>query len=78
MISLLAAAQKAGPQPNGFVMTGAVPRESEVIQKLVAAVTTPSSAEPEEQNNVAKAGIRLQHLGPLVHQAQQVCCCAGS
>ena len=45
--------------------------ECEVIQELVTAAT--SSAEPEEQSDVAKTGIRLQYDGPLVHQSVLLC-----
>ena len=66
--------KKGVSQPNGYVTSGAAAGECEVIQELLAEVT--SSAEPEEQNDFANAWIRLQCLGPLVHQAQKVCCCA--
>ena len=59
--------KKRVSQPNGYVTAGAA-AECEVIHELLAAMT--SSAEPGEQNDIAKAWIRLQCLGPLVHQAQ--------
>ena len=46
-------AKKVVPRPNGFATAGAIAGECQTIQGLALAVSC--SAEPEEQNDVAKA-----------------------